>query len=109
MILSQVKIHIQEKFNKTCHSFLVSNFQNDLTVKLKIRKETHTHTDKQLINLRFEYLQVLGFLLLCSFGADLAATGGSGAQLRGDEVEHTLHHPPFTQKEGPVASCRYSS
>lgn len=50
-----------------------------------------------------EYSQVLGFLLLRSFGADLAAAGGPGAQLGGDEEGETLHHPPSTQKEAVVA------
>lgn len=50
-----------------------------------------------------EYLQVLGFLLLCPFGADLTATGGSGAQLRGDEGEHTLHHPTLHTERGPCS------
>lgn len=45
-----------------------------------------------------EYSQVLGFLLLRSFGADLAAAGGSGAQLGGKEEGETLHHPPSTQE-----------
>lgn len=40
--------------------------------------------------------QVLGFLLLRSVRADLAATGGSGTQLRGEEGEDTLHHPLST-------------
>lgn len=86
MIVSQVKTHIQEKQNF---------FKNEQMVKLK--------ESKQRFHRRFEYLQVLGFLLLCSFGADLAATGGSGAQLRGDEEGETLHHPPSAQKVGPVA------
>lgn len=78
---------------KNPHShFLITTF------KMSTQKQIH-----------LSYLQVLGFLLLCSVGADLAATGGSGAQLRGDEGEHTLHHPPSAQKEGPVASCRYCS
>ena len=80
--------------------FPVYNFHNEQMVKLK--KDIH-QKERDLL----EYLQVLGFLLLCSFGADLTATGGSGAQLRGDEGEHTLHHPPSTQREGPVASCRH--
>lgn len=46
-------------------------------------------------------LQVLGFLLLCSVGADLAAAGGSGAQLRGDEEGETLHHPASTTENRP--------
>lgn len=48
-----------------------------------------------------EYLQVLGLLLLGSVGADLAAAGGSGAQLRGDEEGETLHHPVSAQKSRP--------
>lgn len=50
-----------------------------------------------------EYSQVLGFLLLCSFGANLAAAGGSGAQLGGEEEGETLHHPPSTQKGAEAA------
>lgn len=49
-------------------------------------------------------LQVLGFLLLCSVRADLAAAGGSGAQLRGDEEGETLHHPASTTKNRPQQS-----
>lgn len=49
-------------------------------------------------------LQVLGFLLLCSVGADLTAAGGSGAQLRGDEEGETLHHPASTTENRPQQS-----
>lgn len=96
VILPHFQIHIQDK----------RNFQYEQTVKPR-RGNTHTHTQKN--QLRFGYSQVLGFLLLCAFGANLAATGGSGAQLRGDEGEHTLHHPPSVQKEGPAASSRHCS
>lgn len=50
-----------------------------------------------------EYSQVLGFLLLRPFGADLAAAGGSGAQLGGDQEGETLHHPPSAQKKRPTS------
>lgn len=54
--------------------------------------------EEQQIGAESEYSQVLGFLFLRSFGADLAAAGGSGAQLGGDEEGETLHHAPSTQK-----------
>lgn len=40
-----------------------------------------------------DHLQVLGLFLLGAVGADLTAAGGSGAELGGEEGEHTLHHP----------------
>lgn len=68
--------------------------------RFKNPQNPHTQREKQPDEAEPEYSQVLGFLLLRSFGADLAAAGGSGAQLGGEEEGETLHHPASTREGG---------
>lgn len=73
-----------------------------------IKTQQRQNTEKMQIHISWTDLQVLGFLLLGSVGANFTATGGSGAQLRGEEGEDTLHHPPSTHRPGATHTHTYT-